>query len=115
MFPTSRARSSPRSMPCFGRADQDRLWLSAFRRKRDDGRRVPLHRRADRRAEANGLSYFRARMYSPMLGRFLQIDPAGTAGGVNLYAYGDNDPLNLLDILGLAPDNPQGNGGGQGI
>ena len=41
-----------------------------------------------------------------MLGRFLQVDPAGTAGGVNLYAYVGNDPLNLLDPYGLAPDSP---------
>ena len=53
-------------------------------------------------AETNGLYDFRARMYSPVLGRFLQVDRAGTVGGVNLYAYVGNDPLNLLDILGLA-------------
>jgi RHS repeat-associated protein len=59
-------------------------------------------------AETNGLYDFRARMYSPTLGRFLQVDPAGTAGGVNLYAYVGNDPLNLLDIFGLAPDIRRG-------
>ncbi len=59
-------------------------------------------------AETGGLYDFRARMYSPMLGRFLQVDPAGTAGGVNLYAYVGNDPLNLLDLLGLAAEALQG-------
>ncbi len=55
-------------------------------------------------AEPSGLYYYRARMYSPALGRFLQPDPIGTAGGVNLYAYVGNDPLNAIDPLGLAQD-----------
>jgi RHS repeat-associated protein len=53
-------------------------------------------------AETSGLYYARARMYAPGLGRFLQPDPIGYAGGLNLYAYGGNDPLNYLDLAGLA-------------
>jgi RHS repeat-associated protein len=50
-----------------------------------------------------GLYNMRARMYSPPLGRFLQADPIGTAGGFNLYAYTDNDPLNQTDPSGNCP------------
>jgi len=58
-------------------------------------------------AETNGLYYYRARMYAPALGRFLQPDPIGYAGGVNLYAYVLNDPLNLVDAMGFASDQSQ--------
>lgn len=55
--------------------------------------------------EAGGIYYFRARAYSPRLGRFLQPDPIGYDGGLNLYAYVGNDPLNLIDPEGLSALN----------
>jgi uncharacterized protein RhaS with RHS repeats len=36
----------------------------------------------------------------------MQSDPIGTAGGINLYAYVGNDPLNLIDPFGFAADSP---------
>jgi hypothetical protein len=36
-----------------------------------------------------------------VLGRFLQTDPVGYAAGANLYAYVENDPLNLTDPYGM--------------
>jgi RHS repeat-associated protein len=50
--------------------------------------------------ETNGLYYYRARMYSPAWGRFIQPDPIGYGSGGNLYAYVGNDPLNALDSSG---------------
>ena len=51
--------------------------------------------------EPSGLYYYRARMYSPTLGRFMQPDPVGYQSGVHLYAYVGNDPLNNVDPQGL--------------
>ena len=56
-------------------------------------------------AEA-GLYYYRARYYDPTLGRFINGDPIGFAGGdVNFYVYVQNNPVNFVDPFGLiTPD-----------
>ncbi|MBR4249271.1 MAG: RHS repeat-associated core domain-containing protein [Verrucomicrobia bacterium] len=51
------------------------------------------------------LYYFRARWYEPETGRWLSPDPIGISGGLNLYTFCGNDPVNFVD--------PTGNGGVQ--
>ena len=57
-----------------------------------------------------GLHDNRFRTYSPELGRYLQCDPSGTEGALNLYAYTEN-PLHAVDLRGLAETCPPGTEG----
>jgi RHS repeat-associated protein len=50
------------------------------------------------------LTWYRA--YHPEIGRWLSRDPISEAGGLNLYAFVGNNPLNQVDRLGLDWDMP---------
>ncbi len=56
----------------------------------------------------HNLPYALNRVYDPDLGRWLSRDPAGEAGGVNLYRFANNDPVNYVDLDGLCPVPSQG-------
>ncbi len=50
--------------------------------------------------QATKLHYNYFRDYDPRLGRYIESDPIGLAGGINTYAYGRNDPIGHIDPLG---------------
>ena len=48
-----------------------------------------------------GLLYYGYRYYNAETGRWLNRDPIGEHGGLNLYCMVGNNPINLGDLLGL--------------
>jgi RHS repeat-associated protein len=56
--------------------------------------------------EETGLIYYRARWYDPQQGRFVSEDPIGLVGGINLFAYVENNPICFSDPSGLCPQEP---------
>lgn len=68
-------------------------------------------------ANTHNLNLANHRAYDPDLGRWLSRDPIDEAGGLNLYRYANNDPVNFVDPDGLCPSptgpmNTLGGGGG---
>jgi RHS repeat-associated protein len=54
----------------------------------------------------SGLNLTRTRAYDSALGRFINRDHIGEAGGINLFAYVSNDPIMLRDPSGLKKCDP---------
>ncbi|MBI3415203.1 MAG: hypothetical protein HY043_07770 [Verrucomicrobia bacterium] len=44
--------------------------------------------------------------YNPIVGRWLNRDPLGEKGGINLVAFAANNPITVFDRDGLIPDGP---------
>ena len=53
--------------------------------------------------DESGLIYYNNRYYDSELGRFISQDPIFEEGGINLYNFVENDPINSYDVLGEFP------------
>ena len=63
-----------------------------------------------------GLHYNYFRDYEPSTGRYIEADPIGLAGGMNVYGYANQNPVMFTDLLGLAAEGAlPGFGTGAGI
>jgi RHS repeat-associated protein len=61
----------------------------------------------------SGIYYYGFRYYEPNLQRWLNQDPIGEAGGINLHCFVGNGPVSWIDTDGLAPTQ-RSSGGGRG-
>jgi RHS repeat-associated protein len=49
----------------------------------------------------SGMYYYLYRFYDPNLQRWLNRDPIGEEGGINLYGFVGNDPVSWIDLFGF--------------
>jgi len=76
-------------------------------RERGDGEAAGFARRAESAGapwasrRQTGLVYYGLRYYDPGKGRFLNRDPIGESGGMNLYRFVGNNPVDRVDVWGL--------------
>jgi RHS repeat-associated protein len=63
-----------------------------------------------RETDNTGLYFYRARYYDPVIKRFINEDPIGLAGGMNVYAYVEGNPLTMTDPEGLMGKGERGCG-----
>jgi RHS repeat-associated protein len=55
----------------------------------------------NRCTRAVGHAVYRARYYNPYICRFINADPSGFAGGLNFYAFCNDNPISMEDPFGL--------------
>jgi len=75
-----------------------------WRASGQDAARNPFRFSTKYRDTETALYYYGHRYYSPDYGRFISQDPIREGGGLNLYAFVNNNPTNYYDYLGMFLD-----------
>ncbi len=77
--------------------------------------KMPLRMAGQYADDEVGLFYNYYRFYDPNMGRYVENDPIGLEGGLNVYGYVGGSPLLAVDPLGLDFTNFGGGGGGRTV
>ncbi|WP_271065628.1 RHS repeat-associated core domain-containing protein [Caulobacter sp. NIBR1757] len=85
-----------------GGAPERTYTYSAFGESSDNVTGYPWRFTGQRFNSWTGLYHFKARAYSPALGRFMQPDPIGYDDGPNMYSYVSNSPFESADPTGTS-------------
>jgi RHS repeat-associated protein len=75
-------------------------WGHVMAEYNPQNRYQPIRLPGQHEDESTGLYYNRHRYYDSMAGRYINQDPIGLEGGVNISAY-VNDPVSFFDAVGL--------------
>ncbi|MBS0653377.1 MAG: RHS repeat-associated core domain-containing protein, partial [Verrucomicrobia bacterium] len=84
----------------------ERYQYSSFGEQTTSAQFTNPWRFASKRHDETNLVYFGRRYYDPASGRWLNSDPIGFEGGINLYAFVQNNPLTHCDLYGLIINPP---------
>ncbi|CAN5695758.1 hypothetical protein BH09MYX1_BH09MYX1_11450 [soil metagenome] len=91
------------------------VWTAATNGGTDLWKFVPFGFAGGLWDEYSNLVRFGARDYNPWAARWWSKDPSRFGGGVNFYAYANNDPVNYVDPNGREPEPADGYGPGSTI
>ena len=101
-YPHTDRRGSTVALSQAGQAVETYAYDAFGRGRPDDGPAgYPFRYTGQRLDPWTGTYHYKAREYSPQLGRFLQPDPARFVDGPNVYAYVGNNPWNATDPTGM--------------
>ena len=74
-------------------------WGNVLQEYNPQGMHQAIRQPGQHHDRETGLYYNRHRYYDPVVGSYVNQDPIGLMGGVNIYSYTGGEPINRIDTL----------------